>query len=105
MVMSSSDGFAIVVLDRDGRVIDYSAPINMSFTLLREAFRLGYDVYRMINVVVKELGYEKPRNMTVKMDDYEVTIFDRGKYIVMAIFSNNVSPPVVRSGEKAIMEA
>jgi predicted regulator of Ras-like GTPase activity (Roadblock/LC7/MglB family) len=102
---SNSDGFAIVVLDRDGRVIDYSAPINMSFTMLREAFKLGYDVYRMINVIIKELGYEKPRNMTVKMDEYEVTIFDRGKYIVMAIFSNGESLSVTKSEEKAAMEA
>ncbi len=102
---SNSDGFAIVVLDRDGRVIDYSAPINMSFTLLREAFRLGYDVYRMISVIVKELGYEKPRNMTVKMNDYEVTIFDRGKYIVMAILSNVETPPMARNEGRAVMEA
>ncbi|ADI31402.1 hypothetical protein Shell_0264 [Staphylothermus hellenicus DSM 12710] len=97
-------GFAVAVIDDQGRVIDYSAPINMSFDTLREAIRLGYDVFRMINVIVREIGYEKPRNITVKMDNYEITVFSRGSKIVVVILSNEEAVPVAVNTSKATME-
>lgn len=99
-----TSNFAVVVLDNEGRVIDYSAPLNMSYSLLREAVRLGYDMFRMVNIIVKEIGYEKPRNITVKMNDYEITVFDRGSKIVMIIFGNEHKVPVTQSVSEAVME-
>lgn len=99
-----STGFAVAVIDDQGRVIDYSAPINMSFDTLREAIRLGYDMFRMINVIVKEIGYEKPRNITVKMNNYEITVFSRGSRIIVVIFSNEELIPATMKISKATME-
>ncbi len=80
-----SNGFGVVVLSSEGRIIDYSLPLNMPYTVMREAVSLGYDIYRVVNTVVEELGYKLPRYITIKLDDYEVSIFKRSNKLVIVV--------------------
>ena len=97
--------FAVVVVDRDGRVIDYSAPMNMSYSLLKEATKLGYDLFRMTLLVSKELEYEPPRELSIKTNKYELTVFNRGNRLVIAIFAEVIEPPSMYGTDKVAVNA
>ena len=91
-----SSGFGVIVLDNEGRVIDYSVPMGIPYNVMREAVSLGYDVYRVVNTIVKELGYKLPRYITVKLDEYEVSIFKRyGKILVVVVYGGDTQPATV----------
>jgi hypothetical protein len=82
------NGFAVVVLDNDGNVLNYAIPLNMPYHIVKEAVALGRDVYRVVKTIVKELGYKRPRYITLRVDEYEVTVFDRTGKILIAILYN-----------------
>jgi len=100
--MVLSDGFGVIVLNDEGRVIDYSVPLDMPPTLLREAVSLSYDVYRTVSVIARELGYQPPKNLSLKLDGYEVTIFRRYNKLVVAIIYGEKPKPVVRASEAVV---
>ncbi len=81
-----SKGFGVVLLDSDGRVVDYALPLEMPYTVLREAVSLGYDVYRVVNTVIGELGYKPPRHISIKLDNYEVSILKRPTGLLLVVF-------------------
>ncbi len=96
--------FAIAVVTRDGKVLGYSAPMEITREELFNALKLGYDSYRIVEAVVKELGYKPPRNITVKTEDYEVTVFNRGTRFVIAVFREETIP-VATTRSTALAEA
>jgi hypothetical protein len=98
------NGFAVVVLDGDGNILNYAIPVAMPYHIVREAIALGRDIYRVIKTIVKELGYRRPKYITIKVDDYEVTVFDRVDRIVIAIlYSGSSVQTLARAvGEEAI---
>ncbi len=104
-VYGLTTGFAVVIADMDGRVIDYSAPMNMSYSLLREAAKLGYDIFRMTLLITKELEYDPPRELSIKTDRYEITVFNRGNRLVIAIFAEVIEPPKTYSVNEAVVNA
>ena len=104
-VYGLATGFAVVIADMDGRVIDYSAPMNMSYSLLREAAKLGYDLFRMTFLITKELEYDPPRELSIKTDRYEIMVFNRGNRLVIAIFTEVIEPPQTYSVDEAVVNA
>ncbi len=85
-------GFAVAVVSMDGKVLGYSAPLSMTKEELFNALKLGYDAFRVINTIVKQLGYKSPRNITVKTDEYEVTVFNRGTKLVFTVVPEEQIP-------------
>ncbi len=98
-------GFGVIVMNEEGKVIDYSLPPSMPHTLLKEAVSLGYDVYRMVKSIAKELGYRVPKNMTIKLDEYEVTVFSRYNRIVMAIIYEEKIYEKITKPREAVIES
>lgn len=101
-----STSFGVVVLDENGRVVDYSIPIDMPVKLLKEATTLSYDVYRVIETIIKELGYSMPRYITLKLDNYEVTVFNRNsKLLVAIVYSADSAVSIVQKSSEATAES
>ncbi len=96
--------FAVIVATKEGKVLDYAAPLEFPKEILREAGRFGYEIYSIVSTIVKELGYHMPRNITVKTSDYEITVFDRGDKLVFAIFTET-SIPYSTDTNKVLAEA
>ncbi len=97
-------GFAVAVVSVEGRVLGYSAPMSMTKEELFSALKLGYDSFRIIDTIVRQLGYKSPRNITVKTDEYEVAVFKRGPKLVMAVIPEERIPSSHGHSE-ALMEA
>jgi len=100
-----AENFGVVVIDENGRIIDYSVPTTMPYSLLKEAVSLSYDIYRTVKVITKELGYSIPKNMTIKLDSYEVTIFKRYNRIVIVIIYEEAIKGSVKAVREAVVES
>jgi predicted regulator of Ras-like GTPase activity (Roadblock/LC7/MglB family) len=98
-----STNFAVMVTTKDGKVLDYAAPLEFPKHILEEAAKFGFEIYSIVHTIVKELGYSMPRNITVKTSEYEVTVFDRGSRLVFAIFTEESVPSSTNTG-KALAE-
>ncbi len=88
-----SGNLYVVVLDHEGRVIDYVAPIELGFSRIKEATQLGYDIYRAVAFVLKGLGYREPRNVIIHYDGMELTILPRKTHVVISIYVEGVETP------------
>jgi len=100
-----TNGFAVIVLDEYGRIVDHAIPMDMPLNILKEATALSFDIYRVIETIVKQLGYSMPRYINLKLDNYEVTVFNRFNRIVIAVFySSTPTIPVVKKESEAIVE-
>lgn len=98
-------GFGIIVLDNEGRIIDYAMPINIPYNIMKEAIGLGYDIYRVISTVVKELGYKLPRYITIKLDDYEVSLFKRSDKLILVVLYTQKQVEIHKTvREQAVVE-
>ncbi len=97
--MASS--FSVVVLDRDGRVVDYALAPDIGFSAVKEYSRIAYDIYRTVAFILSELGYTAPRNLTVNYDGAEITVFPRRGRIIVAIYLEHHGIPRAETSEKA----
>ncbi|MCD6488774.1 MAG: hypothetical protein J7K21_06075 [Desulfurococcales archaeon] len=98
-----SGAVVIAVLDREGRIIDYVAPMNIGFSIIKESIQVGYDIYRTIEFITKNLGFKVPKNITVNYMDQEITVIPRRNSIIVSI---TLPPTQVVSGPgKATVEA
>ncbi len=97
-------GFAVAVVSIDGKVLGYSAPLSMTKEELFNALKIGYDAFRVIDTIVKQLGYKSPRNITVKTEEYEVTVFNRGTKLVFAVIPEE-HIPLGKTASTALAEA
>lgn len=98
-------GFGIIVLDNEGRIIDYAMPINIPYNIMKEAIGLGYDIYRVISTVVKELGYKLPRYITIKLNDYEVSLFKRSDKLILVVLYTQKQVEIHKTvREQAVVE-
>ncbi len=93
----NGNNFAVAVATKDGKVLDYAAPLGFPRDTLIEAMKLGYEVYSIVDTIVRELGYKPPRNITVKTTEYEVTVFNRRDKLVFAVFTEPGIPVSTRS--------
>lgn len=84
---------AVVVMDNEGRIIDYVAPMDISFSKIREATRIGFDVYRTVLFILKNLGYDFPKNITIRYPDSEIVIIPKGKDIIISITFDLLETP------------
>jgi len=101
-----SEYFGVVVLNGSGEVIAASVPSEIPQQVLGEAIALARDVYRVVSVVSRELGYKMPRSMTLRTLDYEVTVFNRhDKLIVAVIFEDKSTDSYVKQRELAVAES
>ncbi len=85
-------GFYVIVLDREGRIIDYVAPLDLGFEKVKEAVQLGYEIYRAVTYVLKSLGYNGLKSMTLYQDSMEITILPRKTHIVLTVYSESTIP-------------
>jgi len=83
--------FEIVVLDERGEVLSSTASANVSSTHLGKALSLAYDIYRIVDVVAKELRLSAPRSISIKTDEYEALISKRADKIVVAVIFDKPS--------------
>ncbi len=99
-----STALAVIVLDNEGRIIDYAAPLDIGFSRIKEATRIGFDIYRTVSFILKSLGYELPKNITIHYPDAEITVIPKGNHVVISItfetieVMKTVSPEVGVSG-------
>jgi len=101
-----SEYFGVVVLSESGEVVAASVPSGIPQQVLGEAVALARDIYRVVSVVSRELGYKMPRSMSIKTPDYEVTVFNRHDKLVIAVIvedKNVVS--YVKQSELAVAES
>lgn len=96
---------AVAVLDLQGRLITCSSTDTMPYSKIQSAVRMGYDIFRTIDFIVRELGYETPKNISVKAEDLELTVFKRRDKVVVAVIYEPSIPVSVSSNATASMEA
>ncbi len=97
-----SGNLYVVVLDNEGRVIDYVAPVENGFSKIKEATQLGYDIYRAVLFVLKGLGYSEPKNIVIHYDGMELTIHPRKTHVVITIYTEPIEAPKTRYNEATV---
>ncbi len=85
-------GFYVIVLDKEGRIIDYEAPLDLGFEKVKEAVQLGYEIYRAVTYVLRSLGYSELKSMTIYQDSMEIVILPRQTHIVLMVYSEATVP-------------
>ncbi len=93
--------FSVIVLDNDGRIVDYALAPDIGFSSVKEYSRVAYDIYRTVAFILSELGYSPPRNLTINYDGAEITVFPRRNRIVVAIYMENPEIPRAQAIEHA----
>jgi len=101
-----SEYFGVVVLSESGEVIVASVPSEIPRQVLGEAVALARDIYRVVSVVSRELGYKMPRSISIRTLDYEVTVFNRHNRLVVAVIVEDKSGvSYVKQSELAVAES
>ncbi len=100
-----ASALVVVVLDREGRVVDYVAPMELGFSKIKEATRIGYDIFRAVSFILKGLGYSMPKNMTIHYNDMDITVIPRESHVVVSITTEITEPPKALGPSPATMEA
>ncbi len=103
--MKDMSELAVAVLDLQGRLITCSSTSSMPYSKIQNAVRMGYDIFRTIDFIVRELGYETPKNVSVKTEDLELTVFRRRDKVVVAMIYEPSIPVSINGNATASMEA
>lgn len=91
MVTELDNGFAIAILNYDGKVLNYTVPLNISYQVLREGVKIGYDAYRTMMFIAKELGYSMPKRIVIEFNEFEEIIMPQaGKIVIVITEKGNV---------------
>lgn len=77
--------FGLVVVSDSGGVLNKVVSPNMPKEVIDEAVTLGRDLYRILETVASELGYEIPRTVTLKLDEYDLVLIRKKGKLVIAI--------------------
>ncbi len=96
------NGFAIIVLNYDGKVLNYTAPLNMSYKVLKEGVKIGYDTYRTIMFIAKELGYSMPKRIVIEFNEFEEIITPQAGKIVIVITERGGIPTGINTSSASI---
>ncbi len=97
-----TSALAVIVMDNEGRVIDYVAPLEIGFSKIKEATRIGFDVYRTVSFILKSLGYDLPKNITIHYPDTEIVIIPKGNHIVISITFELIEAPKAATPEVGV---
>jgi len=89
-------------MGKNGRVLNYSIPLEIPGDVVREAVGLSYDIFRLVNTITRELGYKPPRYITLNMNDYEVSVFDRYDKILIVLIYRGLGIPSTPVREHAV---
>ncbi len=76
---------AIVILDRDSRVIDYVAPLDVDTSVLKKAVDIGYHLFHAADFLSKKMEWGEIKSIAVKMQDFEVTVFAKNNNLILVI--------------------
>lgn len=102
MVTKLVNGFAIVVLNYEGKVLNYTAPLNMSYQVLKEGVKIGYDTYRAIMFIAKEFGYSMPKRIVIEFNEFEEIIAPQAGKIVIVITEKGSIPTGLHTSSASI---
>jgi len=89
-------------MSKNGRVLNYSIPLEIPGDVVKEAIGLSYDIFRIVNTITREFGYKPPRYITLNMNDYEVTVFDRYDKILIVLIYREMRVPSTSISEYAV---
>jgi len=92
-LVNMASALAVVVMDNEGRIIDYAAPLDIGFSKIKEATRIGFDIYRTVSFILKSLGYDLPKNITIHYPDTEIVVIPKGNHVVISITFDLVEAP------------
>ncbi len=95
-----SRNIAVALVDGDGDIVEFIPLEGVEGRDLGKVIRVCFDVYRVVNYVLRNFNMNPPRNISMKYEDLEVTIIPRGDKLVMT-FIEGLAPSVSRDTAEA----
>ncbi len=92
----------VVVMDNEGRIIDYAAPLDIGFSKIKDATRIGFDIYRTVSFILKSLGYDLPKNITIHYPDTEIVVIPKENHVIISITFDLLEAPKVITPEAGV---
>ncbi|MEM1533106.1 MAG: hypothetical protein QXS06_03615 [Desulfurococcaceae archaeon] len=86
-----SRNLAIALVSRDGDIVEFIPLGRTEGRDLDKVIRVSFDVYRVVNHILRNLNMNPPRNISMKYEDLEVIIIPRGDKLVMTMVEEFVS--------------
>lgn len=95
-----SRNVAIALVNRDGDIDEFIPLGRTEGRDLDKVIRVCFDIYRVVNHILRSLNMNPPRNISMKYEDLEVIIIPRGDKLVMTMIEGFI-PSVSRDVAEA----
>lgn len=80
-----SRNIAVALVNSDGDIVEFIPLGKNEGRNFDKVVRVCFDVYRVVNHILRSLHMSPPRNISMKYEDLEVVIIPRGDKLVMTM--------------------